>query len=249
MDATGQYAAARLKIQPRVKIERRDFQDRQLIGGGVGDQDDRDRRIVTGAVEIGYNLPGPFELTARTDLSRTDFDRDRDRGGFDRDNTTLRFLAGARIDQERLVSGGIEVGYQKRWSDDPTLADFSGLAAEAQLKWRPRRYLTFSAKARRGEEETTIMGASAASVASGEVEAIYEVRRFIDMKAVIGYERKVFRGAGRRDKTLLLGVGADWLVREATTLSARYRHISENSNAPGESSRANLIWVAVEQRF
>jgi len=249
VEATGQYAPGRLKIQPFIRFDRRDFQDRRLIGGGIGDQDDRDRRIITGGVELGYNLPGPFEVTAQADLSRTDFDDRRDRGGFDRDNTRLRMLAGARIDQERLVSGAVLFGYQKRWSDDPALSDFSGPAVEAQIDWRPRRFLTFAATARRAEEETTIIGASAASVAYGEVKATWEVQRFVDLKAVAAYERRSFRGADRRDKTLVLGVGADWRARETTTVSAGYRFVDETSNAPGESSRTSLFRVAVEHRF
>lgn len=249
VEATGQYAPGRLRVQPLVRFDRRDFQDRRLIGGGIGDQDDRDRRIVTGGVEVGYNLPGPLELIARADLARTDFDEARDRGGFDRDNTRVRLLAGARTDQQRLISGGVQVGYQKRWSDDPALSDFSGPAVEAEATWRPRRYLTFAARARRAEEETTIFNASAASVAYGEVETTWEVRRFVDLTAVAAYERRSFRGAGRRDKTLVLGIGAAWRAREATTLSAGYRHIDETSNAPGESSRANLLWLSVEHRF
>ncbi len=249
VEATGQYAPGRLKFQPSVRFERRDFQDRRLIGGGIGDQDDRDRQIITGGVELGYNLPGPFEVTAQADLSRADFDDELDRGGFDRDNTRLRILAGARIDQERLVSGAVFLGYQKRWSDDPALSDFSGLAAEAQIEWRPRRFLTFAATARRAEEETTIIGAATASVAYGEVRAAWEVQRFVDLKAVAAYERRSFRGAGRRDKTLVLGVGADWRARETTTISAGYRFVDETSNAPGESSRANLFRITVEHRF
>ena len=249
VEATGQYAPGRLRVQPSVRFDRRNFQDRRLIGGGAGDQDDRDRQIVTGGIEIGYNLPGPLELTARADLSRTDFDDARDRGGFDRDNTRLRVLAGARIDRERLVSGSVQVGYQKRWSDDPALTDFSGPAVEAEVEWRPRRYLTFGLRARRAEEETTIIGASAASVAYGEIDATWEVQRFVDLKAVAAYERRSFRGAGRRDKTLVLGVGAEWRARETTTLSAGYRYSDETSNAPGESSRANLVWLALEHRF
>ena len=249
IEATGQYAPGRLKVQPFARFDRRDFQDRRLIGGGNGDQDDRDRRIITGGVEVGYNLPGPFEMTARAELARTDFDEARDRGGFDRDNTQLRVLLGARIDQERLVSGAISVGYQKRWADDPALPDFSGPAVEGQLEWRPRRFLTFVATARRAEEETTIIGASAASVAYGELKATWEVQRFVDMTAVAAYERRSFRGADRRDKTLVLGLGAEWRVRETTTLSAGYRHINETSNAPGESSRSNLFRLAIEHRF
>lgn len=249
VEATGQYAPGRLKIQPSVRFEKRDFQDRRLIGGGIGDQDDRDRQIITGGIEFGYNLPGPFEMTARADLLRTDFDDARDRGGFDRDNTRLSILAGARIDQERLVSGAVLVGYQKRWSDDPALSDFSGPAVEAQVEWRPRRYLTFAATARRAEEETTIIGASATSVAYGEIKATWEVQRFVDLKAVAAYERRSFRGAGRRDKTLVLGVGAEWRARETTTISVGYRYIDETSNAPGESSRTNLVRLAVEHRF
>lgn len=249
VEATGQYAPGRLKFQPSIRFDRRDFQDRRLIGGGTGDQDDRDRQIITGGIELGHNLPGPFEVTAQADLSRTDFDDALDRGGFDRDNTRLRFLAGARIDQERLVSGAILLGYQKRWSDDPALSDFSGPAVEAQVDWRPRRFLTFAATARRAEEETTIIGASAASVAYGEVKATWEVQRFVDLKAVAAYERRSFRGADRRDKTLVLGVGAEWRARETTTVSAEYRFVDETSNAPGESSRTNLFRVAVEHRF
>ncbi len=249
VEATGQYAPGRLKVQPSVRFEGRNFQDRRLIGGGEGDQDDRDRQIISGGVEFGYNLPGPLELTAQADLSRTDFDDARDRGGFDRDNTRLRALFGARIDQERLVSGAILLGYQKRWSDDPALSDFSGPAVEAQVEWRPRRHLTFAATARRAEEETTIIGASAASVAYGEIKATWEVQRFVDLKAVAAYERRSFRGADRRDKTLVLGLGAEWRARETTTVTAGYRFIDESSNALGESSRTNLVQVAVEHRF
>ena len=248
-EVTGQYAPGRLKVQPGITVEYRNFEDRRLTGGALANQDDRDRRIITGAVDVGFNLPGPFELTAKADLSLTDFSDARDRGGFDRDNTRLRVVAGARIDQERLVSGGVQVGYQKRWSEDPVLLDFSGPVVEAQIEWRPRRYLTLSATARRAQEETTIIGASAANVAYGQIEAVYEIQRFVDFKVTGAYERRSFRGANRRDKTLVLGIGAEWRARETTTVTAGYRYINETSTAPGESARSNIVWLAVEHRF
>ncbi|MEM7271315.1 MAG: outer membrane beta-barrel protein, partial [Pseudomonadota bacterium] len=211
--------------------------------------DDRDRTILSGGVELGYNSPGPVELIAKAELSFTDFSKPLDRGGVDRDNTRLRVVVGVEIDSERPLSGAVELGYQKRWSDDPALADFSGPATEARLEWRPSRLLTLTAIARQAEEETRIANASAASVGYGELRARYEVRRFVDVTATVAYERRSFRGADRRDKTMLLGAGVEWRARETTTLTAGYRYLAENSTAPGESSRANLVWVGVEHRF
>lgn len=248
-EMAAQYAPGRLRAQPFVRAERLDYADRRLAAGGVADQDDRDRLGLGAGAKIVYAAPGAVSYFAEGEIRRIDYDRRRDRNGRDRDSTGFRAFAGIVLDPRGPLSGAVAVGWERRRFDDPGFRDVAGPAAEARIDWRPSRLFTLKLKARRGLEETTIAGAGAVRAASLEVAASYEVARFVDLNAEAGYERRSFRGAGRRDETLALGVGLRWRLRRDATLRVGARRVEEWSTAPGEGSRAHVVWVSAEYRF
>ncbi|MEM7267631.1 MAG: outer membrane beta-barrel protein [Pseudomonadota bacterium] len=248
-DATIQYAPGRLRLQPSLRIERRDFQDRSLSAGGVADQDDRDRTVIGAGIEAAYNLPGPLEAVAAADLALTDFDAVRDRNGEDRDNTTISVDVGIESEPERIVSGAVSVGFFRRSQHDARLSDVSGFAGRGSVTWSPSRLWSIRLAGYRGVEETTIANASSTLVTYAEVEGKYEVRRFVDVSASAAFERRSFRGADRRDDTVTIGAGLVWKARETVTVSFGLRHLREWSNAPGEDARSNQAWLSVKTEF
>lgn len=248
-DLTGQYAPGRLRVQPFLRVSRTDFGDEALTGGGVADQDDRDRSVFGLGALVGYRYSPKTELFAEVSYDIADFDERADRNGFNRDNEKASALIGAKFEVGRLIDGEIAVGYERRTYDDDDLDGFGGLIAEAAAAWRPSRLIEIQAKLRRRTEETTIASASTVDAASAEVAAIWGVRRFVDLKADIFFERRDFEGAARNDDTLAFGLGVEWRFRRGAALFGGVRHVRERSDAPGEDHTSNQIQLGARYRF
>lgn len=248
-ELTGQYDPGRLRIQPFVGFERVNFQDAPLQSGLTADQDDRDRDLMRLGLLVGWRLVGRSELFAEGVITSTNFQDALDRNGLDRDNRSYRVLAGARLNLTRLIGGRMAAGYERRVFDGPALPAFSGPVIEAALRWEPTRLLSFDLNAVRRVEETTVAAASAADVTSVEVRAQWEVKRFIDLTVLAAFEHRDFRGLPRTDRTLTLGLGAEWSATRRTTIEARLRHVRERSDAPGEGHISNQIWLGARYAF
>src|SRR3546814_6314246 len=82
-----------------------------------------------------------------------------DRGGLDRDATTLGFLTGAGLDIGTKWRGEIGVGLFRTNSDDPTLRSFSGFAANGKITWSPDERTAVTADVFRGDVATVQSGA------------------------------------------------------------------------------------------
>lgn len=246
---TGQYAPGRLRIQPTLRWGRRDFQDADLIGGGVSDQDDRDRTEAGAEILLGWRWTRRTELTASLSAFVEDFDTELDRGGFDRDSEGFRALIGAQFGRDGIWEGFAGLGLAHRTYDDPALEGFLGPVAEASVIWRPTRRWEVTGALSRRIEATTVAPASGADVAAVGVSARWSATRLIDVTAETGFERRDFRGAGRRDETFTLGAVAEWRVTRGATLRAGVRRIRERSNAAGEDQTTNVISVGATHKF
>ncbi|MEM7545961.1 MAG: outer membrane beta-barrel protein [Pseudomonadota bacterium] len=237
---TGQYAPGRLRLQPSAGVERIEF---------TGFQNDRDRDSIRLGALIGWRYSGKTELFAEGSLTLTDFDDEADRSGFDRDNTSVRLLAGVDWDMSRLIQWRLAAGFERRRYDDPALTGFSGPVVEGRMTWKPTRLIEINTIAARRIEETTIAPASGIDVLSGRVAARWDIRRTLDLTADAVFERRDFRGTTRTDNAVSIGIGAEWQIRRGAVLSAGYRHVRERSSAPGEDHSANLLFLGVGYRF
>ena len=244
-----QYAPGRLRLQPSLAWGRLNFRDTPLLNGGVSDQDDRNRDTMSLALLAGWRVSRKTEAFADIRLTSTDFNGARDRAGLNRDNTGVAALFGVELGKGRILEGRLAGGVAHRGYEDPLLNGFTGLVAETALIWRPTRLIELTVEADRRLEETTVIQASGVDVTSLGVEARWSVRRFVALTALAGFENRRFRGAGRRDRRLSFGLGAEWSATRGTVLALGLRHESERSNAIGEDHDVTIISLSARHLF
>lgn len=244
-----QYAPGRLRLQPSIAWERLNFRDTPLANGGLSDQDDRNRDVMSLSFLAGWRIGHKTEAFSDFRLALSDFGKARDRAGLNRDSTGVAALFGVELGKGRILEGRLAAGVAHRDYEDLRLNGFTAPVAEASLIWRPTRLLELEAEANRRLEETTVVQASGVDVTSLGVEARWSVRRFVALTALAGFENRRFRGTARRDRRLSFGLGAEWAVTRGTALTLGLRHERERSNAIGEDHDATIISLSARHLF
>ncbi|MEM8561237.1 MAG: outer membrane beta-barrel protein [Pseudomonadota bacterium] len=238
-----------IRIQPFAGITSQDFDDAPIIGGGISNQDDRDRIELEAGLEVGYELRTGFEAFIRGSYNITDYDAAVDDTGVNRDSDGWRILGGVEVELTRLVEGRVGLGYSQRDFDDPALASTGGFAADVGVIWTPTRRLTIELAAARDIAETTIAGASSSTELRVLLGANYSVLRNLDARGAFEYANAEFDGSGRTDNTYQFTVGADWDLTRQLTLSPQYRFETRDSNVAGSDYDNHIISLEALYRF
>ena len=232
-DILGEVSTGRFRFQAFANAEDLNFEDVSLIGGGVSNEDDRDRFEWGGGVEVGYSVRSGYEAFIRGSYLVTDYDDALDDDGVDRDSTGYRVLGGLKVDLTRLIEASVGVGYYQRFYDDSSHDDESGFAMDAAVNWLVTPITTISFSASGNIEETTLTGASGAATTSGEIGVSHELRRNLTLQAFGGLTFIDYDGISRDDQIYSAGLGAEWKMTRRLTLSPSYAFQLRDSNAAG----------------
>lgn len=249
LNVLGEAAFGRFVVSPFFNGRQRDFDDVALVGGGIVNNDDRDRREIEAGVELSYEVRNGFSAFVRPSYLNTNYSDAVDDGGNNRDSDGFRVLAGMKVDLTRLVEASVGVGYQAFDYESPLLSDFSGFAVDAQGIWSitPRLQLIFSAS--RSVVETTVGGASSAVRLGGEIGAEYDLLRTVVLKADAGFINIDYQGTARSDNLFSAGFGADWRVSRDFTVSPFYDFNFRKTTQVGLGFRSHELGLDARYRF
>ncbi len=117
-----------------------------------------------------------------------------DSTGINRDATTLGLIGGIKLSGTGRWSGSAGVGAFRSNPDDPSLRTFSGVAANADLAWSPRRRTVIKLRAFSGDVATVRAGAIGRADTRVGVSLDQEVRHNLLFNASAGYAEVRYRG-------------------------------------------------------
>ena len=104
------------------------------------------RDVDTARLSATYRLKGRAQLTLRYEREDVEFEfpgRIIGVGDVRRDAVETRILPGIRFGDGGALTGHVELGRSEIEAESPELPDFSGLAADAELLYRPGRRTSF----------------------------------------------------------------------------------------------------------
>ncbi len=219
----------RVRIGVGAAASRLDYEDGRLFGGGVVDQDfrDRDEREWNGRVDYGLS-PDTSLFISFADRS---YDYDSTIFG-DRDFEARQALAGAHFDITRLVQGEIGIGYVWSDYDNPAQPDLDGFSANGSVTWFPSRLTTVTFSAARNVQESGIVTSSSVLRESYGVRVDHELLRSVGLWAAADRADDDFNAIDRDDRHTHFGLGADWTVNRLAKLGLGYnaeRHTSDGA--------------------
>ncbi len=239
----------RISVGVRGEAERLDFDDVRRTGGGVDNQDDRDRWEHGASLRVGYQVTEAVEAFVRGTLTRIRHLDDRDDAGFDRDSSGYEVVAGAAVELTGLLTGEAFAGYLSRDFEDARLSDFGGLGFGGRLVWSPTGLTSVTLAASREVDETgfTRNGVRASSY-DRTILALgidHELLRNLLLDARAQYRVDDFNGVDRSDDVYTLRVGARWLTNRHLTVSGGYTREWRNSGIPSFDYTDNLVSLRI----
>lgn len=233
----------RLSVQFDGQMDRYQYFDTDLAGGGEINNDDRDRDELRAGVRAGYQIVEEYEAFLRGEYVTVDYFDPVDDTGLDRGSRGWQVVAGARIDLGGIMFGDVFAGYWRRDFDDAALPSIDGPTYGAALTWNPTTLTTARVGVERLIRETIIPGASGYVATRFDAALDHELLRNLLLGATASYEKQEFEGAGRSDDVYAAGVAATWLMNRNWRLTLGYDHLRRESNASGVAFDDNRVML------
>lgn len=200
-----------------------DFDDVQGAEGTINN-DDRDRRRVTGTMRIGYDaLPtNSFFLQASTEYF--DYDSQFDDAGFERSSNGYELAIGSTLDYSGITFGDVYVGYRSRSYDDQRYEKIDGLSFGAEVAWNLSRLTTVTISGSRTVEATTIVDAAGIQATKFRLGVQHELLRNLIISLAWTTGQDDYRGIDRKDDNDVASFGARYLMNRRVELVLGYTH-------------------------
>ncbi len=237
---------------------KRDFDDVALNGGGVLNNDDRDRDRRKGTMRVGYEMANGYEAFVRGSMDRIEYDNSKEDGGPQRNSDGYEAVAGAAFDFTGKAKGEFYVGYMKRAYDSDTLNNTDGINFGADLLWNATGLTSFRGTLKRSIEETTVGGNDSngnfvnssgivATLVSGRVE--HELRRNLLLNADVSYTRQNFELTTREDEIWGAKLGLKYLVSRNFNVNAGYGYDYRGTTEQGQDYERHSFMVGIKGQW
>lgn len=222
-----------------------DYKDVGATGGGIIEQDDRDRKEYTEALRLGYNVSPDTNVYVEGALNQRDYDLSPPVTLIDRNSDGYSAVVGSDFRLSNLAQGEVYVGYQSQSYDQVGFEDVTGIRYGANVEWyaTPLTTVTFNAAAE--VNETTTVGASGFLSQMGGVRIDHELLRNLLVNARLSYTNAEYETISRSDDMLGAGLGLDYLINRNFTLGLGYDYTDKNSDAVGEDYKRNEIGLTL----
>lgn len=226
-----------------------DYDDAPLIGGGVLDQDFRDREEFEQFLRLGYDVSPDTNLYIQGTLNQREYDQKPPVVALNRDSDGWAVVGGSEFRLSNLAQGQVYVGYQEQSYDDPTLSDISGLAFGAGVDWFVTPLTTIRIDAASTVEETVAAGASGFLDQSVGLGIDHELMRNVIIGARASYANQDYEGIARSDDVIRAGFGVDYLINRNFSAGLDYGFTNRDSNVPGLDYTRNEVGLRLRAAF
>ncbi len=223
-----------------------DYDDTPLLGGGIADQDFRDREEFEQFVRLGYDVSPDTNVYVQGTLNQREYDQKPPVVALNRDSDGYSVVGGAEFRLTNLAQGGVFVGYQEQDYDDPTLPNISGLDFGAKVDWFVTPLTTIRIDAASRVEETVAAGASGFLDQSVGLRVDHELMRNLIAGARASYANQDYEGVARSDDVIRAGLGLDYLINRNFSVGLGYDFTDRDSNAPGLGYTRNEIGLTLK---
>lgn len=230
--ARATHQSGDLRIMGAVDYTRFNFRDTKALTSsgaviGVIDQDLRDQHILRGTLRGDFSITPDMAVFVQGIAQSVDYRVANIAPGVPNlGGKAYTALAGVSFAGNRLLRGSIGVGYVWRQFGRGGGADTSGLAVKADVALFATPLLTLSAKASRSVEEAVLRDTSGYVSTAFSIGADYEVKRWLVVRAGVGYRYDNFRTNPRNDKVFDANIGATYNVDRHIAFEGRAAFVS-----------------------
>lgn len=229
-DITTRFTNGRVRLDGRFVGQRYDFDDGELISGGVFDQDFRDRVELGGEVRASYAVRRDLAVFAQGTYIDRNHDEPTIESPLNRDSENFEVEAGVDFELASLIRGDIAVGYLRTEFDDPALSAITGVSADAIFEWFVTQLTTVTLNATRQVDASGLVETAGRTTTVLGAQVDHELLRNVLLNARVEYTDFDFQDIDRQDDRIQLGAGALYKLNRRVQFTADYRYRDENSS-------------------
>lgn len=240
----------RTKFQLGVARSGFDYEDGILVGGGVADQDFRDRSETLYTVRGDYALSPATSVFARGRFNERKYDLAPPATPLLRDSDGYIADIGADFDIGGVARGSIAVGYIEQDYEDAALPDIDGFSTDVVVDWFPTQLTTVTATASRGVYDAAVAGSGGFLGSAFGINVDHELRRNVVVSASVTWGTDEYFGIDREDDRWSATVSTTWFVNRNAGVRASVSHFEqESSGADGNQDfSSNVVGVSLVLR-
>ncbi len=244
----GRYKAGMVRVSPFASYSLSDYDDVGRVGGGVANNDDRDRQQYGYGLELGYEFMRGYEAFVRGEGSNIEYDDSVDDNGFKRDSVGYRGTAGVNFAITKLIEGRVGVGYGMRDYDDARFGNQEAIAVDVGLDWSVTALTTVNLEGFQRFNETTTASSAGTSEVGGKVSVVHSLRENINLTGYAGYSNEEFEGVARDDDRYEAGLKVGYLINRNFELGAGYDFVFEDQKTVGKVTE-NEVYIGLTARY
>lgn len=239
----------RLSAELSGSYQKLDFDDVPLIGGGIDENDDRDRTVIETAVQVGYQVVADTVVFLRGTYNWRDHDVEPPVATVDRDSDGYEVVAGVNFELGSLATGEIYAGYQEQDFESPAFGDVSGAAYGANIDWYVTPLTTVRFGAAKSLQDTTTVGASSFDQQQFSVGVDHEFLRNLIASVDVAYAMEDYEGTSREDDVLEIDFGIDYAFNRNFSAGFFYGYEERDSSVTGLSYSRDIVGVRMRSEL
>lgn len=224
-----------------------DYDDLDSSGGGLIDQDFRDRSVAVTMVTAKYELSPAYVAVIQGEVNSRDYDLESSDAGFvpgvdfDRDSTGFKVQGGFEFGLTNLVDGNVMVGYLRQEYDDANFMEIDGVSFSVGLRWRLSGLTDLRIDGGRSAEDATssFVGGRMATTYGAAID--HELRRNVIATIETSHTNYDFEDSLRDDDITRAGARIRYLVNRRMSLGLQYDYVDRSSNIVGVDHARNMV--------
>ena len=243
-------AAGRVKLQGRFDYSTFDYDDAPLFGGGIADQDFRDREVYILSARGDVAISPDTAVFGRLRYNERAYDLAPPSVPILRDSEGYIFDVGADFDIRGMARGMIGIGYTEQDYDSAAFENIDGLSIEGQVEWFPTQLTTVTFNASRSVEDSAIAGSGGFFATSAGVNVDHELRRNVIVSAGLSLSEDDYSGIDRTDERLNITAGVTYFLNRTAGIRASYNYLDQDSSgaAGNQDYTKNVIGLSLVLR-
>ena len=235
----------RLETTLRGSLERTEHQDGSLSDGSKLTLSHQDYTTYGVSARVGYEVTPGLKPFVEASLDQRRHDRAIDDNGYRRDSRGVTGRLGSSVEITRTLTGEISAGYSQRRYEDARLKDLRGPLFEASLVWSASPLTTVTLKGSTSFDETTVAGASGSINRRASVNVSHALLRNLTLTADASISERDYRGDPLKERTLRLGLGAEYALTRSVVVRGSFTHDRLRSTAPNSDYTANVFLLGL----
>ncbi|WP_158266632.1 outer membrane beta-barrel protein [Alsobacter soli] len=240
---TQRFGAAAVSL--RGSVDRTTYGDLQGPDGVDISQPGRDLNAYALRLRTGYEVTPGVQPFVEASVDKRAYDTTIDASGYARSSSGVQARAGSTFEITRTLTGEVSAGYGSRDYEDPRLLPLRGPVADASLVWSATPLTTVTLRGTSALAETTVVGATGATVKTLGIEISHALMRNLILAATGSVYQTDYIGQPLRENGYTAGLKLEYKLTRSVALKASYSHERLNGAVPGSDYTANVVLVGL----